>query len=221
VFDGRSRITNLPWTIEAAAIAERFAIPSVRLVNDLAAVATAVPHLGAADLATIQPGHADPDGVKVVIAPGTGLGEAFLVWSGAGWVVCPTEGGHATFSAATEEQFALSRFVTARYGHASIERVCSGSGIQNLYDFLRSDGRYPEPDWLCEILAGVEDRTPLIVDTALSGKAAICVAALDLFLDILAREIGNAALKTFASGGIYLGGGRRRGCSTGCAAADS
>ncbi len=208
VFGGRAKVTNLPWTVDAEAISRRFAIPSVTLLNDLAATATAVLHLGRNDLATIQEGEADPEGARAVIAPGTGLGEAFVVWSRAGWVVCPTEGGHATFAPANAEQFALMDFVSRRFGgHVSFERVCSGSGIPNLYDFLHETGRYEQPHWLGEALAAADDRTPVIVNAALENRAPICTATLDLFTDILACEIGNLALKTFATGGVYIGGG--------------
>ncbi len=207
VIAGSAKITNLPWTIDAATIAEQFQIPRVHILNDLAATATAVPHLTEDNLITVHPGVADPTGVKLVIAPGTGLGEAFLIHAGERWHVCPTEGGHASFAPGNLEQVDLAAFLERRHGHVSVERVASGSGIPNLYDFLIASGRYPEPDWLKVELDAVNDRTPMIMDTAIQQGTPICVAALDLFVRILGGEVGNMALNVFATGGVYLGGG--------------
>ncbi|MCA9968654.1 MAG: glucokinase [Anaerolineales bacterium] len=207
VVKGRAKITNLPWLIDAARIAEQFAIPHVHLLNDLEAIATAVPHLQPADLATLSPGTPDPAGAIAVIAPGTGLGEAFLVWNGQRYRAHPTEGGHVSFAPGTPEELALLQYLQPRFGHVSFERVCSGSGIPNLYDYLRASGRFPEPDWLCQALAAAADRTPVIFQAAAEHADPLCSATLDLFAHILAGEAGNMALKVLATGGVYLGGG--------------
>lgn len=201
------RITNLPWHIDAAVIRQTFNIPHVYLLNDLKAVASAVPHLRPDQLAVINPGTPDPTGAIAVIAPGTGLGEAFLVWDGHHHRAYPTEGGHVSFAPGTQQQLELLTYLQAHFGHVSFERVCSGSGIPNLYNFLRDSGRYEEPEWLQEKLADADDLTPIIMNAAVAGEADICTAVLDLFIDILGGEAGNMALKVLATGGVYLGGG--------------
>jgi len=207
VVNGEAHITNLPWTIRADRLGQTFGIPKVNLLNDLQAIATAIPHLSADEVHTISDGQRDPTGTIGVIAPGTGLGEAFMVWTGERYLACPTEGGHASFGPVTHEQVKLLAFLEPRFGHVSFERVCSGSGIQNLYDYVRSEHRYEEPEWLRQELAAAKDRTPIIVDAALELKTEICIATLDLFVRILGGVVGNMALRVFATGGLYLGGG--------------
>ncbi len=207
VIGGEARTTNLPWVISAEAIGRTFDISTVHLLNDLQAIATAVPYLKPDDLCALNTASSDPTGPIGVIAPGTGLGEAFLIWNGRQYQTCATEGGHASFAPVTHEQLALLNHLEPRFGHVSFERVCSGSGIPNLYDYLRTCGRYEEPEWLQEALAGANDRTPIIVNAGLGRKSLLCVATLDLFVGILGGVVGNMALKIFATGGLYLGGG--------------
>jgi len=207
VQEGVANITNLPWIIEADNISRTFHIPTVHLLNDVQATAAAVPFLAEEDLAVLRPGEPNPTGVIAVIAPGTGLGEAFLTWDGEHYHAHPSEGGHASFAPNTGEEINLLTYLFKRYGHLSFERVGSGSGIPNLYEFLRDSGRYIEPDWLREALAEVKDRTPIIVHAALETQTEICVATLDMFVSVLGNEAGNMALNLLATGGIYLGGG--------------
>ncbi len=207
VVEGHARITNLPWVIEADNIARTFDISKVNLLNDLEAIATAVPHLDGDDLVTLNTGQPDPTGAIAVIAPGTGLGEAFLVWDGRRYRPHPTEGGHVSFAPGTQDELDLLLYLQPIFGHVSFERVCSGSGIPNLYNYLRDCGHFAEPEWLRQELAAAEDRTPVIVTHAKSAAADICVATLQLFVKILAGEVGNMALKVLATGGIYIGGG--------------
>jgi glucokinase len=207
VVQGRAEITNLPWIIDADEIGQEFSIPTVHLLNDLEAIATAVPHLGPHDLAPLNEGKTDPTGTIAVIAPGTGLGEAFLTWDGQRHRAYPSEGGHVSFAPGAKEELELLTYLQPRFGHVSFERVCSGIGIGNIYDYMRDSGRYPEPEWLADELAAVKDRTPIIVQTAQKKETPICRAALDLFIKILGGEAGNFALKVLATGGVYLGGG--------------
>jgi glucokinase len=204
---GECHITNLPWIINAEAIKREFGIADVHLLNDLKAVATAVPHLEPHDVCALNNGRKDPEGVIGVIAPGTGLGEAFLTWNGERYQAWPSEGGHASFAPVTPEQLDLLGFLERRFGHVSYERVCSGSGFPNIYDYMVAGGRYEEPEWLREQLAQVKDSTPIIMDAGYQRKAPICIAALDLFVHVLGGVIGNMALKVMATGGLYLGGG--------------
>jgi glucokinase len=207
VIGRQAKITNLPWLIRADAVGEAFGIPTVRLLNDLEAIAIAVPHLAGEDLCTLNVGHPDATGTKAVIAPGTGLGMSFLTWTGERYQAHPTEGGHASFAPATPEQVELLAYLSRRFGHVSYERVCSGGGIPNLYDYLRTSGGYEEPDWLRKALSEAVDPTPIVVDAALERRADICVGALDMFVRILGGVVGNMALKVLATGGLYLGGG--------------
>ncbi len=207
VVGGEAHITNLPWVIRADTIEKAFGIPKVNILNDLQAIATAIPHQRSDEIHTLNDGQRDPTGTIGVIAPGTGLGEAFSVWTGERYLACATEGGHASFGPVTHEQVKLLSYLEPRFGHVSYERVCSGSAIPNLYDYLRSQRHYEEPDWLREELAAAKDRTPIIMNAAQELKAEICIATLDLFVRILGGVVGNMALRVFATGGLYLGGG--------------
>ncbi|WP_420642061.1 glucokinase [Candidatus Leptofilum sp.] len=207
VVNGRSQITNLPWMIDAANIGQTFGIEHVELLNDLESIANAVPHLQADDLATINEGQAEAGGAIAVIAPGTGLGEAFLIWDGQRYQAHPSEGGHTSFAPTNADQRALQAYLEQKFDHVSFERVCSGSGIPNLYDFWQQDGRYQEPDWLREQIKQADDPTPIIVEAGLAKTADICTATVQLFVDILAAEASNMALSVLATGGVYLGGG--------------
>lgn len=207
VVNGRSQITNLPWVIDTAVIQQTLHTEKVALLNDLESIANAVPHLQTDDLAVINEGQAEPGGAIAVIAPGTGLGEAFLIWDGQRYQAQPSEGGHASFAPTNTDQRALQAFLEQKYKHISFERVCSGSGIPNLYAFWQQDGRYPEPDWLREQIKQAEDPTPIIVEAGLAKTAEICTATVQMFVDILAGETSNMALKVLATGGVFLGGG--------------
>lgn len=206
VVDGRAQVTNLPWVIDAAAIGEQFGF-GVHLLNDLEALATAVPYLQGADLVTLNEGAPVENGAIGVIAPGTGLGEGFLVWHATRYEAFPSEGGHCAFGPTTPLQLEMLNYWLPRMGHVSYERVCSGIGIPNIYTFLRDSGRYPEPEWLREALDDATDLTPVIVRAAVASEADICVATLELFMEILGDQAGNLALTVLATGGIFLGGG--------------
>jgi glucokinase len=207
VVKGRAEITNLPWVIDRQRLMSAFSLQDVHLLNDLEAVATAVPILVDEDVVVLNSGTADPRGAIAVVAPGTGLGEGFLVWDGQGYRAFPCEGGHTDFAPVGEVQRALLAYLQERLDHVSFERVCSGIGIPNIYAFLRDSGRYEEPSQFAARLDQVRDLTPLIVSAAQNEELPICVATLELFIDILGREAGNLALKTLATGGVFLGGG--------------
>lgn len=202
----RAQVTNLPWVIEAASVRERFGF-DIHLLNDLEAVACAVPYLSGADLVTLNEGEPVQRGAIGVIAPGTGLGEGFLVWNGRRYEAHPSEGGHCAFGPTTPLQLEMLNFWLPRMGHVSYERVCSGLGIPNIYTFLRETSRYEEPEWLHEALTAAGDMTPVIVNAAVAGEAKICVATLELFMEILGDQAGNLALTVLATGGIFMGGG--------------
>lgn len=203
----RAEITNLPWILDERHLERAFGFQRVHLLNDLQAVATSIPILADEDLVTLHAGNPEPGGTIGVIAPGTGLGEAFLTWQGERYQAFPSEGGHTDFAADTPLELDLLRHLLDRYDHVSYERVCSGIGIPNLYAFFHETGRFEEPEWLREQVRTAADPTPFIVRAAQQEQAAIATATLDLFVNILAREAGNLALKLLATGGIYFGGG--------------
>ena len=209
VVEGRAHITNLPWTMDEQGLARDIGLRRVKLLNDLRAVANAVPVLLPQDRHTLNAGEAEPHGQIAVIAPGTGLGEAFLVWNGTEYIACESEGGHASFAPTNERQVALLRYLSHRFGEVSFERVCSGIGIGNLYDFLRDAGAHPETPAFAAQLAKAADRTPLITLAGLHDPSGnpLAAATLDLFVEIFGGEAGNLALKVLATGGVYLAGG--------------
>lgn len=206
---GQATITNLPWMLNEADLAHTFKLTSVRLLNDLEAIAYAVPNLQPADLYTLNTGEAIPGGAMAVVAPGTGLGEAFLTWDGTRYRAHPSEGGHADFAPTNLFEIELLRYLSQGLDHVSYERVCSGRGLPNIYAYLNDSGFADESPWVAAQLADAKDPTPVIVSAALRPTAPcpLCVATLNAFVDILGAEAGNMALKVLATGGVYLGGG--------------
>ncbi len=209
VIAGQVKVTNLPWVVDASSMAAGLGLQAVWLLNDLEAIARAVPVLQPDDLSTLQAGTALPGGALAVVAPGTGLGEAYLTWDGTRYIAHPSEGGHADFAPVSTLQFGLLEYLAGRFDHVSVERVASGSGIPNLYDYLRDSGYAPELPAIAAQLAATADRTPIIRVAAVETDPPdpLCRATLELFVATLAAEVGNMALKVLATGGIYLGGG--------------
>jgi glucokinase len=211
VLAGQATITNLPWVMSETQLQTALDLSpgGVRLLNDLAAIAYAVPWLESDDVHTLNEGQAVSGGARAVIAPGTGLGEGFLTWDGSRYRAHASEGGHTDFAPTNSLEVDLLRYLLDRFGHVSYERVCSGRGLPNIYAFLRDTGYAEEPTWLAELLASVDDPNPVIVEAALGGdrRCDLCVATLETFVSILGTEAGNMALNILATGGVYLGGG--------------
>lgn len=209
VMSGQATITNLSWRVDEAQLKKKLDLTSVLLLNDLKALAQGVPLLEPEDLYTLNKGVPTPGGTKAVIAPGTGLGEAFLTWDGSRYRAYASEGGHADFAPTNPLENNLLHSLQDKWGHVSYERICSGMGLPNIYDYLRDSGHAEEPAWLAEQLVGADDPTPVIVTAALDEKASceLCKATLTLFVSVLGSESGNVALKVLATGGVYLGGG--------------
>jgi glucokinase len=207
VVDGRAKITNLPWKMSEAHLKKALGFP-VRLLNDLEAIAHAVPSLEPEDVETLNEGEVTQGGAIAIIAPGTGLGEAYLAWNGSHYRPYASEGGHVDFAPNSRLEIDLLRHLQNRFEHVSYERVCSGRGIANIYAFLKDNG-YEEPAWLVERLAAADDPAPIVTSVALDPDKAceICTTALNTFVSILGAESGNLALKVLATGGVYLGGG--------------
>lgn len=206
VIEGRVQVTNLPWLVDAQSLGQVLGAP-VHLLNDLESIALAIPFLEPTDLETLNVGQPELRGPLAVVAPGTGLGEAFLLWDGVRYQPHATEGGHTDFGPTNQEQLELLSHLLPRFGHVSYERVCAGIGLPNIYAYLKDSGRFAEPDWLREQLASAHDQTPIIVRAALDNTAPICAETLDMFVSILGSEAGNLAVKVLATGGVYLGGG--------------
>src|SRR6266516_125690 len=209
VVSGHATITNLPWVMEETQLQQALHIPSVRLLNDLDAIAHAVPFLESQDLHTLNEGQSVTGGAIAVIAPGTCLFEAFLTWDDSHYQAHTSEGGHADFAPTNSFEIELLRYLMTRFPHVSFERVCSGKGLPNIYAFLKNTGYAEEPPWLAEQLAATRDWTPIIINNALDKEKAcdLCVATLKAFVTILGAEAGNLALKVLANGGVFLGGG--------------
>ncbi len=208
VVGGQATITNLPWAMSETQLQAALNLPSVRLLNDLEAVAHAIPLLEPADLHTLQVGEPASGGAIAIIAPGTGLGEAFLTWDGSRYRAHPSEGGHADFAPTNALESELLRFLQQRYEHVSYERVSSGHGVPNIYAYLKASHGAEEPAWLTEQLKDADDPTPTIIAAALGDQPCdLCVATLNTFVSVLGAEAGNLVLKVLATGGLYVGGG--------------
>jgi glucokinase len=207
VRDGRLRLTNLPWTLDSRELSVSLGINHVFLINDLEANGYGVAELAADQIYTLSEGDASQIGNRALIAAGTGLGEALLIWNGHSHTPYPSEGGHADYAPRNEDEIDLLRFLKQKYnGRISQERVVSGQGLTNIYDFLREVRGIDEPVWLAERLAA-EDPNAVITELALAAKSEICEKAMDMFVSAYGAETGNLALKILSVGGVYVGGG--------------
>jgi len=194
-------LTNVPWRVDAGRVAAAFGFRRVSLLNDLQAMAHAVPVLEGAEVQALQQGEAIRGGNVALIAAGTGLGEALLHNAGGRFIPSPSEAGHADFSARTEREIALVRDLTARYGRAEVEHVVSGRGLVNIHRVVHAGPG----------AAGIDrddaDAPARISASALDRRCAGCVETLDLFVEAYGAEAGNLALRTVSTGGVYIGGG--------------
>src|SRR5260370_25784583 len=178
-------------------------------MNDLEAVAQAIPLLRPSDVRALNVGQPVRNGVIGVVAPGTGLGESFLTWDGSKYASHSSEGGHADFAPTDERQIGLLRYLLERLDHVAIERVCSGIGIPNIYEYLHDIEHIPEVPEIAQLIAASKDRTAAIVNSAvnLQNPSKLCAATIDTFVSILPREPAHLALKALATGVIYLQAG--------------
>ncbi len=205
VVDGRCVTTNLPWHLDETTLRASIPARRVRLLNDLEAAGYGVLTLPPVALEPLQHGTARQGNI-VLIAAGTGLGEALLIWDGQRHRVVASEGGHADFAARTDLEVELLRFLRKELSRVSYERVLSGPGLFNVYRFLRDTGVAPEPSWLSERIER-GDPSAVVSEVGLAGGHLLCVQALDLFASIHGAEAGNLALKALAVGGVFVGGG--------------
>ncbi len=206
VRNGRVETSNLPWVVEQSRLAKQISLPSTLLINDLEASAWGIGALAASDLVALNKVTESAIGNQAVIAPGTGLGEAGLFWDGSRHHVFACEGGHTDFAPTDDLQIELLRFLRARFGHVSYERILSGPGLVNVYEFLRASGWGKEPTELSVALKGV-DPAAAISNAALDSSSPMAKKALEIWVAVYGAEAANLALKIMATGGLFLAGG--------------
>jgi glucokinase len=207
VREGRLRLTNLPWTLDSRELAAHLKIDYVFLINDLQANGYGISELSADQIYTLSDGDSSQIGNRALISAGTGLGEGILIWDGHHHVPYPSEGGHTDYAPRNEDEIDLLRFLKQKYnGRISFERVVSGQGLTNIYDFLREVRGVEEPAWLAKRIAE-EDPNAVITELAMAAKSEICEKATDMFVSAYGAEAGNLALKVLSVGGLYVGGG--------------
>jgi glucokinase len=207
VREGRLRLTNLPWTLDSRELATHLRIDYVFLINDLEANGYGIAELDAKQIYTLSEGDASQMGNRALISAGTGLGQSFLIWDGRHHKPYPSEGGHCDFAPRNEDEIDLLRFLRQKYnGRISFERVVSGQGFMNIYEFLRDVRGLEEPAWLAERMSR-EDPNAVITELAMAAKSEICEKTTDMFVSAYGAEAGNLALKILSVGGLYVGGG--------------
>ena len=206
VEDGRCKLTNLDWEVDEASLRRTLGVREAYLVNDLQATASSLPFLRKSDRAMLQEGGTDPRGNMAVLSAGTGLGEGFLVDSGAGYIPLASEGGHVDFAPRDEREVRLHAFLRAKHGRVSVERVLSGPGLHDVYRFLREEERRTEEPGIAAEVAGGEPQHA-IVRHGLAGGPGACAETVRIFCSLYGAEAGNLALQYLATGGVYLGGG--------------
>jgi glucokinase len=207
VIDNRCEATNLPWVIDGDELSRALQLGPTRLVNDFVAGAYGVLRIGLTDRVQICPGEPTFKAPIAVLGAGTGLGQAYLVWTGDCYEVLPSEGGHADFAPRDERQIGLLRYLLTRHKRVSYERVISGIGLPEIYAYLRDAGVAPESPEVRAQLASGEDAGAVIGPRAVSDSDALCRATMDLFVSAYGAEAGNMALRGVTRGGVYLIGG--------------
>jgi glucokinase len=206
VINGKSKTTNLPWSISEDRIKKKFNFNHVTLVNDLTATAMAIPLLSKDEFYLLNRAGSIKEQNFALIAPGTGLGIAMIIYQNGQYLQIASEGGHTDFAPNNEAEMELWRYLHQHYGHVSMERVLSGSGLVNIYNWLKESGRFSQPEWL-ERKRKEMDPAMAITEAALANKDPGCVEALDTFVSIFGAAAGNLALTGITTGGVYLGGG--------------
>jgi glucokinase len=208
VVGNRVTATNLPWVIDARSLARKLSIKRVTLLNDLVALALGTLEVSRTKCHVLgDAGLPRKRGANIaVLAAGTGLGEAILVWDGTRFVPSATEGGHADFGPRDDLEVELLQFLRSRFGHVSWERILSGNGLGNLYDFFRQGKGVPETADNAHHVEGAADRNATIADMGIQGTSEAAVRAVELFATIYGAEAGNLALKALALGGVYVCG---------------
>jgi len=190
--------SSSPWSFKTSAVQREMGFDQFEVMNDFEAVARAIPDISPELLQPLNKARSKDHSPKTVIGPGTGLGVASLFWSGNRYITSPGEGGHRTMSAVNQREFDIFQQLRVKYHHISAERVCSGKGIENLYNAIRAlDRKYDLPD----------REAPEISKLAITGECVVCKESLDLMLSFLGRVTGDLALTLMSQGGVYIAGG--------------
>lgn len=204
---GRLRLTNLPWVLDSRELSTDLKIAHLFLINDLEANGYGVPELTPSQISTLNEGDPAAVGNRALVSAGTGLGEGVLIWDGKSHVPMPSEGGHCDFAPRTPLDFELLAWLMKKLGgRVSYERVISGPGLTNIYEFLRDEKKMEEPAWLRQRMEA-EDRNAVIGEVGEQGSSELCAKTLEMFAAAYGSEAGNMVLKVLATGGMYLGGG--------------
>lgn len=203
-----TEMTNLSWRIDTVFLQERFSFKKVWLLNDMAALAAIVPHLQQDEVVELKKGVAKKDETIAVIAPGTGLGQGYLVKNGDNFIVKPSEGGHSTFAPVNEEELELYRWLLKTNKDVSAEKVCSGPGLTLIYKYYFEQDVVSPAEWVRNKVDFREDLAPVIVEGAAAvDPCPLCKKVINCYLRLLGSESANLALKLYARGGVYIGGG--------------
>lgn len=206
VLDGHIKATNINWEADEKVLSRFLKIKNVKLINDLQAMAFSIPILRTDDIFTIYEGEHRPHSNIALLAPGTGLGESYLFWDGSHYHPISSEGGHTDFAPKNEQEIDLLRYLLKKYDHVSYERIASGMGICEIFEFLSASNTYPIPEPIQQARQN-GDLAAMISNCALGKKHEICVKTMDIFVSTLANEASNLALRLLSFGGVYLGGG--------------
>lgn len=205
VIGNRCTLTNLGWEVDGEALKKTFGLKTLGLINDLESLGWGVGLLGDSDIFVLQEGEPGP-GNAALIAAGTGLGEAILVRDAGGHRPSASEGGHTDFAPRNAIEIELIEYLMPIYGHVSYERIVSGPGLANIYEFLLAKGKRSVPERLKKRMEA-EGVAPVVSDESMNGTDGDCKAALDLFVSVYGAEAGNLALKSLSTAGVYVGGG--------------
>ncbi len=207
IVNGDCYLTNLGWTITQRELSKILETPNTCLINDLEAAAWGVLSLSDDAFFELNPDSQQMSGHIAVLAAGTGLGEAIMCWDGETHHPIATEGGHTDFAPSNEQEIELLKFLWKRYpDHVSYERLVSGEGLHNIYQFLKQSGVEPSAE-IERVLKATDDAPSVIGEAGVSARDRLCQQALELFCRIYGNEAGNLALKCLPYGGVYLAGG--------------
>ncbi len=209
VKDGRLKLTNLPWVLDARELSNILGIEHIFLINDLEANGYGVAELGPSQIFELVQGDRSGVGHRALVAPGTGLGEALLIWNPAARRHIPlaSEGGHVDWAPRNPLEVELLEWLWKKFnGRISTERVVSGLGLKNIYEFLRDGKKMDEPEWLRDRMEK-EDPNFVIGTTGEDGSCELTAKVLEVFASAFGAECGNMGLKLLCAGGVYLGGG--------------
>jgi glucokinase len=212
--NNRCHATNLPWVVDGRALAIRLGIPRVTLVNDFSAAALGVTVVGPDQLATLGGGLPVARGPIAVLGAGTGLGEAYLLWSDTTgrYEVVSSEGGHTDFAPRTPLEIGLFQYLNTKYGRVSCERVLSGNGLVDIFGFLSLEPACrplikAETNAVLAMPALGHDAAAEISKRGLDGTDPVCEMSLALFCSVMGAVAGNLGLSLLASGGVFVAGG--------------